>query len=267
MSQSHLNHGCNSYSYTLWPKDERVETCDLFIGLPNMPEMFYVQFKPCPLGFTLQENRKSCYCDPVLSKNEVISIKSCNLNDETILRPAYSWICAKKVNNTNNTTCIVSSYCPSERCLPYQSDLNLSNPDSQCQFNRTGLLCDKCYEGLSTVFGSNKCKQCSNIYLLLIIPIAIAGIVFVTLLYIFNLTVGNGTVNTCIFYINILNINVYMLFPDCESFACVTLSYMNFDFRTKSCFYNGMDDYVKAWLPLVLPLYLISIAIVFIKLS
>ena len=46
MSQSHLNHDCNSYSYTLWPKDERVKTCELFIGLPNMPEMFYVQFNP-----------------------------------------------------------------------------------------------------------------------------------------------------------------------------------------------------------------------------
>ena len=268
MSQSHLIHGCDSYSYTLWPKDERVEMCELFIGLPNMPEMFYVQFKLCPLGFTLQENRKSCYCDPVLSKNKVISIKSCNFSDETILRPAYSWISAKRDDNTYNTTYMVSSYCPFQLCLPQQSYLNLSNPDSQCQFNRTGLLCGKCYEGLSTVFGSIKCKQCSNIYLLLIIPIVIAGIVFVTLLYIFNLTVSNGTVNTCIFYINILNINVYMLFPNCdESFACVALSYMNFDFRTKSCFYNGMDNYVKAWLHLLLPLYLISIAIVFITLS
>ena len=104
MSHSHLNHDCNSYSYTLWPKDERVTTCELFIGLPNMPEMFYVQFKPCPLGFTLQEDRKSCYCDSVLSKNEVISIKSCNFSDETILRPAHSWIFAKRDNNTDNTT-------------------------------------------------------------------------------------------------------------------------------------------------------------------
>ena len=266
MSQSHLNHDCNSYSYTLWPKDETVKMCELFIGLPNMPEMFYVQFKPCPLGFTLQENRKSCYCDPVLNKNEVISIKSCNLNDETILRPAYSWISAKR-DNTNNITYVISSYCPFEHCLPHQSNLKFSNPDSQCQFNRTGLLCGKCQQGLSTVFGSFKCKQCSNIYLLLIIPIAIAGVIFITLLYFFNLTVRNGTVNTCIFYINILNINVYMLFPNCDSFTCVALSYMNFDFRTRSCFYNGMDDYAKEWLHLVLPLYLIIIAIVFIILS
>ena len=70
--------------------------------------MLYVEFKPCPLGFTLQENRKSCHCDHVLSKNEVISIKSCNLRDEKILRPAYSWISAKRDDDTNYVTYIIS---------------------------------------------------------------------------------------------------------------------------------------------------------------
>ena len=217
LSQTHLNHECNNYSYTLWPKNESINLCKLFIGLQNIPEMFYVQFKPCPLGFTYQENRKSCYCDPVLNKNVVISIESCNLSDETILRPANSWIFAKK-DNTNNIIYVVSSHCPHERCLPYQSNLNLSNPDSQCQFNKAGLLCGNCQQGLSSVFGSHHCEHCSNMYILLIIPNAIAGVVFVTLLYIFNLTVRNGTVNTCIFYINIINIHALMFFPKDNSF-------------------------------------------------
>ena len=267
LSQTHFNHECNNYSYTLWPKNESINVCKLFIGLRNMPEMFYVEFKPCPLGFTYQENRKSCYCDPVLSKNEVISVKSCNLNDETLLRPAYSWISAKRDDNTNNTTYIISSYYPFEHCLPHQSYLNLSNPDSQCQFNRTGLLCGKCQQGLSAVFGSLQCRRCSNMYLLLIIPIAIAGVVFVTLLYIFNLTVRNGTVNTCIFYINILDINSLMFFRNCNSFTCVMFFYMSFNFRFTSCSYNGMDDYAKPWLSLALPLYLIILAIAFIIMS
>ena len=246
--QTHFNHQCNSHSYTLWPRDETVHVCEFFIGLQNMPEMLYVEFKPCPLGFTLQEDKKSCYCDPVLSKNEVISITLCNLSDETILRPAYSWISAKRDDNTNNITYIVSSYCPFEHCLPYQTYLNLSNSDSQCQFNRIGLLCGKCQQGLSTVLGSGQCKHCSDIYLLLIVPFALSGIVLVVLLYIFNLTVRNGTVNTCVFYINILNINKLMIFPDCYSFTCVILSIMNFEFRTTTCFYNGMDDYAEQWI-------------------
>ena len=96
LSQTHLSHECNNYSYTLWPKNESIKECNFFIGLASMPEMFYVQFKPCPLGFTLQENRKSCYCDPVLNKDAFI--KSCNLSDETILIKSclQSDICQKR---------------------------------------------------------------------------------------------------------------------------------------------------------------------------
>ena len=72
--------------------------CELFIGLPDIPETFYVEFKHCPLGFTLQESTKSCYCDPVLTNNDVVHIESCNLSDETILRLAHSWISANKDN-------------------------------------------------------------------------------------------------------------------------------------------------------------------------
>ena len=267
LSQTHLNYECNNYSYTLWPKNKSIEVCKLFIYSQNMLEMFHIQFKPCPLGFTLQEDKKSCYCDPILSNNEVISIKSCNLNDETISRPAYSWISVKRNNDTDNVTYIVSTYCQVQRCLPYQSHLKLSNPDSQCQFNRTGLLCGKCQQGLSAVLGSHQCKHCSNIYLLLALPITIIGIVFVALLYIFDLTIRYGTINTCIFYINILNINILMVFSNCESFICVILSYMNFEFRAKTCFYNGMDDYAKLWIYFLIPLFLIIIATLLIILS
>ena len=266
LSQAHLNHSCNSYSYTLWPNNETVKVCKLFIGLPNAPETFYAEFKHCPLGFTLQESRKSCYSDPILNNNEAVRIESCNLSDETILRPAHSWISGKN-DNVYNTTYVVSSYCPFDHCLPHQSNLNLSNPDSQCQFNRTGLLCGECQQGLSSVFGSHQCIQCSSIFLLLIIPIVITGIALVMLLYIFNLTVRSGTVNTCIFYVNIISINVLTLFPNCQSFTCVILSLMSFDFRIKTCFYSGMDDYAKEWIQLMFSFYPIIIATVFIILS
>ena len=103
------------------------------------------------------------------------------------------------------------------------------------------MLCGKCKPGLSVILGSPQCKQCSNIYLLLLIPIAVSGIVIVTFLYIFNLTIWNGTINTLIFYVNIISINVIELFPGCRSVICI-FSHLNFDLRTKTCFYNGMDD-------------------------
>ena len=129
LSQSYpISHGCNNYSYTIWPHSRHTTECKLFIGLSEMPEMFYVQIKPCPVGFTLQSDRKSCYCDPLLLNNDILSIASCNLDDETILRPANSWISAD--TNNNSHTYNVSPQCPFDYCLPLSSNLNLINPDS-----------------------------------------------------------------------------------------------------------------------------------------
>ena len=265
LSQTHFNslNNCNNYSYTLWPRNETIKECKLFIGLTDMPEMFYVQVKPCPKGFTFQKQRKACYCDPLLN-NKVLSITSCNLKYETILRPANSWIFADTDNNTNFHTYKVSQVCPYDYCLPKPSHLNLSNPDSQCQFDRTGILCAKCKQGFSVVLGTPQCKRCSDVYLLLLIPVGLIGIVLVLSFYIFNLTVRTATINTLIFYINIININILTMFPGCQSIICTIYSQLNLDFRTKTCFYNGMDSYTKEWLNLLHPLYYISIAVLFI---
>ena len=263
LSQSHpISHGCNNYSYTIWPHSRHTTECKLFIGLNEMPEMFYVQIKPCPVGFTLQSDRKSCYCDPLLLNNDILSIASCNLDDETILRPANSWISANTNNNSHAYN--VSPQCPFDYCLPLSSNLNLTNPDSQCQFKRSGVLCGECQQGLSAVFGSSQCKHCSNIYLFMIIPIAIAGFVLVIMLFTFNLTVTNGIINTLIFYVNIISINHSQFCFNSNSPDCTLLSLINLDLGIETCFYDGMDGYAKMWLQLAFPSYLMLIAFILI---
>ena len=193
-----------------------------------------------------------------------MSITSCNIDDRTILRPANSWISAVTVNNSYFYN--VSLQCPFDYCLPYSSHLNLFNPDSQCQFERAGKVCAECQQGLSTVFGSSHCKQCSNIYLLLIIPIAITGgvHVLVMILFIFNLTVTNGIINTLVFYVNIISINYSAFCIDSNSPDCTILYLLNLDLGIETCFYDGMDGYTKMWLQLAFPLYLMLIALTLI---
>ena len=159
LSQTHFNHGCHQYSYTLWPSNLTSNICKLFLGLDNMPEMFYVQFKRCPKGFTLIEDKKACSCDPTLQNSSLISITPCNLDDETVSRPANSWISAYTTNHSYK----VSTNCRFDYCLLHQLHLNLSTPDSQCQFNRSGVLCGQCQHGLSIVFGSSCCKLSSPV--------------------------------------------------------------------------------------------------------
>ena len=254
--QEHANYKCVEHNYTIWSE---LRECELYLSAGEaITEMLYVRLRACPGGFALHKKKKACSCDSSLYPY----IISCNLNDETILRSANSWISAYQVDQKYEYK--ISKSCPYKHCLPHSSHLNLSMPDSQCQFHRTGLLCGKCQQGLSTIFGSSQCKHCSNFYLFIIIPIAIAGLVLVMMMFIFNLTVTSGIINTFIFYVNIISINYSTFFPVCHSIDCLLLSLSNLDLGFETCFYNGMDGYFKALLQLVFPLYLIFIAFMLI---
>ena len=214
---------------------------------------------PCPTGFALQEKDGLCQCDPVLYV-AVASIKVCNIDDQTILRHANTWISGTTLNYSH--TYNVSSRCPFDYCSPYSSSLNLLNPDSQCQFNRTGVLCGQCHQGLSAVFGSSQCKKCSSVYILLVIPIAIAGITLVMLLFILNLTVTDGDINAFLLYANVVSINAPIFLQTVGFYRInyVLISLTNLDLGIETCFYSGMDEYAKMWLQLAFPVYLIVIA-------
>ena len=248
---------CTKLHYTIgFPTDNR---CELFLKLASASDdflnIFYIWQLTCPTGFVKIDKR--CQCDPVLVQ---YGITNCNINDQTILRPANSWISATTHNNSY--TYHISLQCPFHYCLPHSSHLNLSTPNSQCQFNRSGLLCGHCQQGLNTVFSSYQCQHCSNIYLLLIIPIAIAGLVLVLLFFVLNLTVTDGTINGFILYANIISINTPVFFTELNHFTptYTFISLANLDLGIQTCFYNGMDDYAKMWLQLAFPFYLIFIA-------
>ena len=231
------------------------EWCELFLSYsPFGADIFYINFIPCPTGFSLNRLEGYCQCDPILTSTTIISITTCYINNQTILRPGNSWI-----RITSNHTYKVSSHCPFRFCLPNPSSFNLSNPDSQCQFKRTGLLCGRCQKSLSTVFGTSNCKPCSNAFLFMTAPIALAGIVLLVTLFVLNVTVTDGTINAFILYVNIVSINSSIIFTH-QSPAHIFVSLANLDLGFEMCFYNGMDDYTKTWLQLAFPVYLIIIA-------
>ncbi|XP_065903271.1 uncharacterized protein [Dysidea avara] len=229
--------------------------CELYLkGFSDgddVTDIYYIEQLPCPPGFVKKNG--VCQCPSFLYKFNI----KCNINDQTLQRPANIWIVP-----IPHKTYSLSLHCPFHYCLPYSSHLHFSTPNSQCQFNRSGILCGHCQQGLSTVFGSSHCQQCSNIYLFLIVPIAIAGLVLVLLLFILNLTVTDGTINAFILYVNIIIINTPVFFPPSSEVtpAHTFISLANLDLGIQTCFYNGMDDYAKMWLQLAFPFYLIFIA-------
>ena len=243
--------------------------CELILKRPQAKmyykyDSYYIRELPCPLGFVKSDG--ICQCYPSFKQ---FGFTKCDINIQAIFRPSKGWILCDNHAHNDSYSCDISQFCPYDYCKPYSFYLNFSTPDLQCQFNRSGILCGQCQQGLSAVFGSHHCKHCSNIYLLLIIPIAIGGILLILLLFVLNLTVTDGTINSFILYVNIISINSDVLLPDHHAITPlrILISLANLNLGIQTCFYNAMDDYAKVWLQLAFPCYIISIATLIIVVS
>jgi len=102
---------------------------------------------------------------------------------------------------------------------------------------------------------------CSNTYILLFIPFALAGVALIILMLKCNLTVSTGTLNGLIFYANIVQANHAVFFPlgksdAFSSFLSVFIAWLNLDLGVEVCFFKGPDAYIRTWLQFVFPIYI-----------
>ena len=229
----------------------------------------------CPIGFQISNNDETacdCVCHRVLQSYEKTE---CNTTTESIIRKEKFWI--TYVSHINSSGYIIYPYCPLDYCHPpeKQVSVNLNVPNganAQCASNRSGILCGTCKPGLSVSLGSSHCLHCPTYWPGLLITIVIvfilSGIGLVTLLLVLNITVAVGTLNAIIFYANIMAANKSALFPTSKvSFASVFISWLNFDLGFDTCFYIGMNTYVKTWFHLAFPAYIMFLVAVIIQVS
>ena len=141
-------------------------------------------------------------------------------------------------------------------------------PSKQCLLNRSGILCGQCAEGLSLMLGSNQCGQCTNDYIALIIPFAVAGIALTAFVIVLNLTVSVGTINGLIFYANIVKIYEAIFFPN-GSIPILSqfISWLNLDLGIETCFFDGMNSCSKTWLQFIFICYVWFLLMLVIILS
>ena len=229
----------------LYPNNRSGNTIHLIVN---------ITFESCPIGFEQSNFTGECICDHRLWHYT----NSCDIDRQTILRNATQtfWIGVSYINGTSEGY-IHHSYCPLDYCTSESKHINLHKPDKQCNYNRSGLLCGKCKQNLSLLLGSSQCKECSNNYLALLIPFALAGILLVILLFLLHLTVAAGTLHGLIFYANIVAANHHIFFPQSSNNpASIFIAWLNLDLGIQTCFVNGMDVYAKMWLEFVFPVYI-----------
>ena len=215
---------------------------DTFAGIIN------ATIESCPIGFEL--NSGICGCTSELLRN---AETFCDINTQNISREGNLWIDYK-----NDLDCfIVYEKCPFDYCNDGMVSFKIISTDPQCLLNRSGILCRQCAEGLSLMLGSIKCGQCSNNYIALIIPFALAGIGLVAFVIALNLTVSVGTINGLIFYTNVVKIYEPIFFPEGPiNFLSQFISWINLDLGIETCFINGMGSCSKTWLQFIFPGYI-----------
>ncbi len=218
----------------------------------HLPVYIFVHLLPCPLGFELSKQNR-CECAHYLKQHHI----TCQIQDLTILRETPKWIGVLDALDTGKVSYAVHKHCPFDYCKSEDINIRLNSTDAQCDFNRSGILCGECIDGLSQVLGSSKCQKCSNTYLTLLVVFIISGILLIVFLIITDLTLATGTISGLVFYANVIGVNKAVLFPSRDfNLLTVFIAWLNLDLGIETCFYDGMDAYAKAWLQFLFPVYI-----------
>ena len=187
----------------------------------------------CPPGLKLSKSHK-CECLTLFKRLEI----KCFKINSTIQIRERQWI---GFNDNRHSKLVVVERYPLDYLTTGNRTINLSTskPEEQCRNNRSGVLCGACQTNLSMVLGTSNCKKCSNVYLLLTIPFALAGVALVVLLLKCNLTVSVGHINGIIFYANIVQVNKTHLFPNNQNKAyhifSTFIAWLNLDLGVETC--------------------------------
>ena len=220
------------------------------------PHIIHVQTLACPVGFQLTEYNQ-CGCISFLKKYDI----RCKVTDQTISRRGSVWVGAE------NGSVMVSTHCSPNYCKQEDTDIHLTQPDMQCAFNRSGILCGGCAPGLSITLGTPECRTCSDKYIALILPFAFMGVALIVFMLLLDLNVSVGAINGFILYANIVQENYSVFFTPLETevstlkqILTIFISWPNLDLGIKTCFYSGMDMFAKTWLEVVFPAYLCTLA-------
>jgi len=221
------------------------------ISVPLAAAVLTVTFLPCPFGFQLTGTPPKCDCANHLKEPGV----NCSIDLQLVHRPAAVWI------GNYSDDVVIHPHCPFDYCKPEDNAISLHRQDEQCALNRTRVLCGACQPGLSLALGTSRCMQCSNVWILLFILFAIAGVVLIILLLKCNLTVSTGTLNGLIFYANIIRVNHAIFFPPREMYLitqllAVFIAWVNLDLGIETCLFDGMNAIIKTWLQFLFPIYI-----------
>ncbi|XP_064390898.1 uncharacterized protein LOC135338748 [Halichondria panicea] len=263
----------NNFNYDImsrgWYNDsirryEENKEIDYYLATASI--ILHITLQKCPKGLILNKKKASCQCIQTLTD---VGVTKCVILDGEvwITRSGAIWVSNSEVID-NETGVVAYKYCPFDYCTAKEFAVQLRNPNSQCAFSHSGVLCGGCSPNLSLALGSPRCLPCSDDgHVAFFIPFAIAGLLLVLFIKLLDLTITKGAVNGLLLYANILWTNQSIFFPHAIRssssvfrFFVTFVAWLNLDLGIETCFIQGLDMYWKTWLQFLFPLYIWSIA-------
>uniref|UniRef100_A0A1X7V0E5 TRP C-terminal domain-containing protein n=1 Tax=Amphimedon queenslandica TaxID=400682 RepID=A0A1X7V0E5_AMPQE len=255
---------CTYVSYNVYSRSNTLRHSLFSVAIPFSSPSWsaYLFVHPCPLGFVL--NQGECICDPLLTG--LIPNIHCNISNTSIsLVTDGQWM-----GNASNSLGL-SFVCPPTNCQRGLSYLNMTDPSSLCTDTKEGVLCSQCRIGLSVVFGTSQCLECSSIWLLSLFGYALSGIVLVAIMLYLPLTISEGPLAGIIIAMNITAASTFDLQEERQGWFLyvvrVCVSVVNLSLGFPLCFYDGMTPLIKTGLLFAYPIYLWILIIGFIIFS
>ena len=153
-SSQTLEPECSTLSYNLYSSEDT----DQLILYPDGPcrdtglarAVVNVTFRPCPYGF--KKSDENCACEDILKEYGA----NCTIDEKiTISKGSEFWV-QGLYKNGNYKGLIHYKTCPRDYCKTGEVYFSLENPDTQCDLNRSGLLCGACVTNHSLILGSSK---------------------------------------------------------------------------------------------------------------
>ena len=225
-----------------------------------------VNLLPCPLGFVLSNDSFECECHKELEAAGI----TCNITEETVSTHGRKWL------GVVNNQVVFSTDCPPSFCNirnvtgirledSFENGSTNAYPDAECIGNHTGVLCGACKEGYSRILGSFDCRKCSNNPFWFLVLFAFAGPLLVALIFVLNMTVSVGTINSIVFFANVVSTAPFV-FLKSESVTKfnVPMAWLSLNFGIEYCFYDGYNSFDLTLWQYAFPVYVWLICILVI---
>ncbi|XP_020603402.1 uncharacterized protein LOC110042376 [Orbicella faveolata] len=222
-----------------------------------------LKLRNCHAGFSFSNG--TCKCMNPVKDKQARGVSHCSPDGKDLYVKQGYW--AGKVNGTFSTF-----VCPDGYCESWDSSAKdyLYNEDQVCRQGRKqgSILCGQCEANHSVTIGGERCKpECTNLYLLLLIPFALVLLLIVMGIMLIDLDVFTGYLNAWVYSYQVMR----YLVPDgflFNNFSEFVIALTNCQIKVGSnsfCLVKGLDDADKLMVMYLIPVYVIVIVVLLAK--